>query len=120
MVNFGLNMVLIPVWGLPGAVISTTAATGMALAVLYWINHRAGMRLTRGMIWLSVVPIALCGGTWCATGMLVLVAAALPLSRSLVSDAERVVLGEFYRTSIARLAAIGVKSAKSVEPRHAT
>jgi O-antigen/teichoic acid export membrane protein len=119
-VNFGLNVALIPAWGLQGAVISTTAATGVATAVLYWINCLAGMRLDRGMIWLTVVPIALCGGPWWATSMLVLMATALPFSRALISDDERVILGQFYQASIAKLAAIGLKSAKSVEPRHAT
>ncbi len=41
-INFGLNIVLIPAWGLLGAVIATTAATGLATAVLYWMNAMAG------------------------------------------------------------------------------
>ena len=49
-VNVAINLVLIPAWGLHGAVVATTIATALALAVLYWINHRAGMQLQRGMI----------------------------------------------------------------------
>jgi O-antigen/teichoic acid export membrane protein len=119
-VNFGLNMVLIPAAGLQGAVISTTAATGIATAVLYWINYLAGMRLEGGMIWLTVVPVALCGGPWWATTTLALVAVALPLSRTLISDNERVALGQFYHDAVGKLTAMGLKPAKSGEPHHAT
>jgi O-antigen/teichoic acid export membrane protein len=119
-INFGMNMALIPAWGLLGAVISTTAATGLATAVLYWINALAGMRLQRGMIWLTVIPIALCGGAWCATAMLVIVAAALPFSKTLVTAEERVALTEFYQDAVAKLAANWLNRAKPAGSPHAT
>jgi hypothetical protein len=104
---------------LQGAVISTTAATGIATAVLYWINHLAGMRLERGMIWLTVLPLALCGGAWCATALALVVAAALPFSRTLISASERDALAALYHETIARLGTLS-KRAQPVEPRHAT
>ena len=52
--NIAINLVLVPAWGLLGAVVSTTVATGIALAMMYWINRRAGMRLDLGMVLLSV------------------------------------------------------------------
>jgi O-antigen/teichoic acid export membrane protein len=119
-INFCLNLALIPAWGLLGAVVSTTVATGLATAVLYWINAMAGMRLEPGMIWLSVAPAALCGGPWCATAMLVLVAAAIPFSKSLVTVDERVALAELYRIAADRVAAYWSRRAAQVEPSHAT
>ena len=119
-VNVGLNIALIPAWGLLGAVISTTAATGLAAAVLYWINALAGMRLQPGMIWLTIVPVAMCGGPWCATAMLVIVVAALPFSKTLVTVEERVALAAFVQDSIAMLAANWVNRAKPAESHHAT
>ena len=82
LLNMAIDFVLIPAWGLLGAVVATTIATAVALAVLYWINHRAGMRLERGMILLSIAPAALCGGVWCGTAVLLLICVLLPFSRS--------------------------------------
>ena len=72
------------------------------------------------MIWLTVVPVALCGGPWWATTTLALVAVALPLSRTLISDNERVALAQFYHDAVGKLTAMGLKPAKSGEPHHAT
>ena len=119
-INFGLNIALIPAWGLLGAVISTTAATGLATAVLYWMNAMAGMRLQPGMIWLTIVPIALCGGPWCATAMVVIVITVLPFSKTLVTVEERIALASFLQDSIATLAANWVNRAKPAESHHAT
>ena len=51
LVNIGIDLLLIPAWGLLGAVVATTIATGVALGAIYWINHRAGMQFDRGMLW---------------------------------------------------------------------
>jgi hypothetical protein len=87
--NCLLNLVLIPVWGLHGAVVSTTIATGLALVTLTMVNHSAGMKLDAGVLVFCLVPVAMCGGLWpslfaCAAMML-----AMPWSRTLLSDAER-------------------------------
>jgi hypothetical protein len=87
---------------------------------LYWMNAMAGMRLQPGMIWLTIVPIALCGGPWCATAMLVIVVAVLPFSKTLVTVEERVALASFFQDSIATLAANWVNRAKPAESHHAT
>ncbi len=60
--NVTIDALLIPRWGLLGAVLGTTAATCVALLVLYWINRSAGMQIQPGMLWLSLAPVALCGG----------------------------------------------------------
>jgi O-antigen/teichoic acid export membrane protein len=104
-VNTALNFVLIPTWGLLGAVVATTLSTALAVAVLYWINHRAGMRLDRGMLWLSFAPAAMCGGALSGTVMLVALIAILPFSKTLVSTHEREQLAEFARTYLAKLSA---------------
>jgi O-antigen/teichoic acid export membrane protein len=119
-VNIVLNMSLIPACGLLGAVVSTTAATGLATAVLYWINHRAGMRLELGMILLTLAPIALCGGAWCGTAMLLLLAAVLPFSQKLLTQDERIALVEIGQSSVAKLAAAWSHSAEPIESSHAT
>jgi O-antigen/teichoic acid export membrane protein len=118
-INVVLNAILIPAWGLQGAVVSTTAATGFAVAMLYWINHRAGMHIQPGMVWLTMVPAALCGGPWCATAMLLLVTAALPLSKTLLMQHERDSLAELTKSYLAKFAAHWSRGAKDSEPSHA-
>jgi O-antigen/teichoic acid export membrane protein len=119
-VNIALNVALIPAWGLLGAVVSTTAATGLATAVLYWINYRAGMRLERGMIVLSAAPIALCGGAWCGTALLMLLAILLPFSKTLLTESERGALLEIWHSALVKLPAYWSHGSKPIESSHAT
>jgi O-antigen/teichoic acid export membrane protein len=114
--NFALNVVLIPAWGLEGAVISTTAATGLATAVLYWINHRSGMKLQTGMILLTIAPAALCGGAWCGTAMLLLLVAVLPFSKTLITSQERKSLAELVQSYVAKLAMYWSGGVRKPEP----
>jgi O-antigen/teichoic acid export membrane protein len=102
-VNTALNLVLIPAWGLLGAVVATTLSTALAVAVLYWINHRAGMRLDPGMLWLSLAPAALCGGALSGTVMFITLIAVLPFSKTLVTEREREQITGFARTHLAKL-----------------
>ena len=88
--------------------------------MLYWINHRAGMQLQPGMILLSIAPAALCGGVWCGTAALVLLAASLPFSKTLVTQEERDVDRRVRPSSyLAELAAYWSRRAEQAEPSHA-
>jgi polysaccharide transporter, PST family len=120
LINVAIDLVLIPTWGLLGAVIATTVATAAATAALYWINRFAGMQLQRGMILLSIAPAALCGGVWAASAALVLLAVCLPFSKTLVTQEERVLISEFKQLCLARWNAYWSRSAKQAEPSHAT
>ncbi|MCA9269316.1 MAG: lipopolysaccharide biosynthesis protein, partial [Planctomycetales bacterium] len=57
--NVALNAVLVPRWGLPGAVWATAAANGLALALSLLVAYRLGLKRDAG-VWLPVVvPLAL-------------------------------------------------------------
>jgi O-antigen/teichoic acid export membrane protein len=117
--NFALNMVLIPTWGLHGAVISTTAATGTALAVLYFINVRAGMQLQPGMVLLSLAPAALSCGPLVASAALGAVAIAMPFSRTLLTADERRSLSDLGRAALNKFTTGWSRPAEHAEPSHA-
>jgi polysaccharide transporter, PST family len=117
--NIALNMVLIPAWGLLGAVVATTISTGLALAVLYSINRSAGMQLQAGMLWLSIAPISLCGGVWTSTITFVLLVAALPFSRTLLTPQDRDAIAELGRSYLAKFAEYWSRARKKSEPTHA-
>lgn len=87
--NVAIDLFLIPPWGLLGAVVGTTVATGIATAMLYWINRSAGMELQLGTLLLSLAPLALCGGAVSGTAIVLLIAATLPFSKTLITPAER-------------------------------
>ncbi len=117
--NIGINLVLVPAWGLLGAVVSTTVATGSALFMMYWINRRAGMRLDLGMVALSVAPVALGGGVWCGTAVFLLLAATVPFSRTLVTQNERDLFAAFGQSYWSRLGAYWSRTGKHGEVNHA-
>jgi O-antigen/teichoic acid export membrane protein len=118
-VNIAINVVLIPAWGLLGAVIATTVATGLALAVLYAINRRAGMQIQPGLVWLTIAPASMCGGTWCGMAGLAVVLAALPFSRTLINQQERDEIAAFIRQLIGRLATHRSSRIQAQEASHA-
>jgi O-antigen/teichoic acid export membrane protein len=118
-INFALNMFLIPSWGLQGAVISTTVATGIALGVLYVINARTGMRLQPGMVLLTSAPIALSGGPLLATFALIAVAFSTAFSETLLTTNERRSLNDLGRAALEKLTRIWSRPAEHAEPSHA-
>jgi polysaccharide transporter, PST family len=117
--NIAINVALIPAWGLLGAVVSTTIATGLSLAVLYYINHRAGMQIQPGLLWVTIAPAAMCGGAWCGLSALVVLTAAMPFSKTLVTQHERNVIAEFIRQFAGRLTAYRSSRVEQVEAGHA-
>jgi len=78
------------------------------------------MVLQPGMLWLTLVPAALCGGPWCGTAMLVLVAAALPFSKTLITNEQRASLMDLGHEYVSKLHALRSPRAKHIEQTHAT
>lgn len=118
-INVAIDIPLIPTWGLHGAVIGTTVATAAATAMVYWINRFAGMHLERGMILMSIAPVALCCGVWIGTAALLLLVACIPFSQTLVTQEERKLIAEFSRRYVHRWNSYWTGSAEPTEPRHA-
>lgn len=118
-INVAIDLCLIPTWGLLGAVIGTTVATGVATVALYWINHLAGMQLQRGMVLFSLAPVALCGGVWCGTAALLLLMAMTPFSKTLATAEEREELRQLITTFVRRWNAYWSRAAEQTEPLHA-
>ena len=60
--NVLLNLLLLPVWGLTGAVAATTIATLLAYATQMGVNRLTGMHLHQGTLLLSLTPALLLMG----------------------------------------------------------
>jgi hypothetical protein len=90
-------LVLLPIWGLFGAVLATTISTGLALGLLYGLNRREGMELRSGLLWLTAAPAALGGGAWFGAAVVVALVVAAPFSKTLFTTDERAVMSGFLR-----------------------
>jgi O-antigen/teichoic acid export membrane protein len=71
-VNIVLNLALLPLLGLMGAVLATAAANALALTLVYCFSRAAGMPLDRGTLIVSLLPLLLGFGLWPALIGLVL------------------------------------------------
>lgn len=118
-INVGIDLFLIPHWGLLGAVIGTTVATAVATAVLYWLNRLAGMHLQTGMLLFTAAPVAMCGGVWVGTAVLVLLVAAMPFSKTLLTPDERTTLVRLATQFLTRCRNHWRRQNDQSEPAHA-
>ena len=89
LLNVGLNFILVPTWGLAGAVTATTIANLVLLVVALCFSNRFGLQLHRGVTVAVLLPVALIGGPLAGfAGVLLAVGAALG-SESILSTWER-------------------------------
>ncbi|NOY29032.1 MAG: lipopolysaccharide biosynthesis protein [Planctomycetes bacterium] len=101
--NVLLNLLLLPMWGLLGAVVATGISTLVCLAATLWLSRRHGMRLDRGTWLLVATPLALTAGTSTAVAtLLVLLVATLGTNLVLTPD-ERTQLRDLLIHSLAKL-----------------
>lgn len=61
-VNMALNLTLLPILGLMGAVIATTAAHAVALILIAWCGRILGLKLSLGMVAMLAAPLVLALG----------------------------------------------------------
>ena len=88
-INVGLNIVLLPRWGLHGAVWGTTVANGVTLLIILAMNCRLGFCCDRGLALALLAPLMLPLGALPTLGLLVGLAACAAAGCGLLSDEER-------------------------------
>lgn len=87
--NVLLNLLLVPAYGLYGAVLATGAATCLCLLSVLEISRWHGMQVDRGTWILSLAPAALGLGLWPALAACGAIAALSTSGKTLFTDAER-------------------------------
>ncbi len=97
MVNVGLNLLLLPRMGLLGAVVATTAANLVALALILCFGRLLGFRLDRGTLVVLGIPFAICLGPWIALLVLAAVALDAAASERVLSADEKRQLADGWR-----------------------
>lgn len=96
-VNVLLNLLLLPVWGLFGAVVATGLSTLLCLATVLVISRRHGMQLDIGTALVALGPLALTAG--------VVPAAAIFATLLVAALGTDLVLNNAERTQLKSLAA---------------
>ena len=92
MLNIALNVALIPILGLSGAVIATTTSNFAVLLMVLTLNRVLGMHLHGATMVIALLPLALLLGKWVAAAALVLMAIAFLVDRRLLNGRERQLL----------------------------
>lgn len=94
-VNVLLHWLWVPSYGIHGSMLATAFSSIAVLGVVFDISVRAGMRLDRGTVAVSLLPGLLLFGVWPAVTALAISGLILALRREwLFTPSERTVLGE--------------------------
>lgn len=115
--NVVLNLVLLPRYGLLGAVLATTAANALALCLMILLNHRLGFRMHRATWLVLMLPMCFCLGPIVVLGMLAVLVVQAVCSNRLVTADEKRQLAAAWAEYRRRLASHWAGSAICREPR---
>jgi O-antigen/teichoic acid export membrane protein len=91
-INVALNLLLLPRWGLPGAVIATAAANAVTFVLTLRFNRALGMQLDVGILAAGLAPLSLLLGAPAAVAALVVLAALYLRSERMLPQSERACL----------------------------
>lgn len=83
------NWLLLPVYGLYGAVLATCLANAAVLVVLWWTMHRVGYEIDRDTVTMSLLPATLLIGGYAAVICSILVIATTPMIQTAMREAKR-------------------------------
>jgi PST family polysaccharide transporter len=97
--NVGLNLWLLPLYGLPGAVTATAISNGFTLLVILYFNRRQGMLLV-------LAPVALTAGPWIALATLLTLTIVAWRTSWLLNDDQRGEIALVIDKYTARLATL--------------
>jgi O-antigen/teichoic acid export membrane protein len=113
--NIALNYFLAPRFGLAGVVFATGVANAVALAITYGVSWRAGMQWDRGIVFATVLPLALCLGGWHALAVSMLACFVGWRGGWLFVETEKEALSEMLHKLVQRVRSLGAGSIAQVE-----
>ncbi|MBC8354582.1 MAG: lipopolysaccharide biosynthesis protein [Planctomycetes bacterium] len=100
--NVALNFLLAPILGLVGVVIATAVANAIMLLLIYYLGWINGMRWDRGLIFTSLLPLALCLGGWQALAVAILACFVAYREGWLLDNSEQTQLTDGIQSMIQR------------------
>ncbi len=87
--NCLLNGILVPRWGLSGAVCGTMLANLVVLCGIWWSGSKFGLPLDRATLWMTLLPASLLAGGGWALGFVLLIALSSPELRRYLTELWR-------------------------------
>jgi O-antigen/teichoic acid export membrane protein len=101
--SVGLNLVLLPRFGLEGVVWAAAVAKVTTLAVVWSLCRMLSMRIDRGLALVAMLPVLLLVGPWWALAGIVIAAVGIVPACGIFDADERRQLGEAGRKLLARV-----------------
>ncbi len=95
--NVLMNLLLIPIWGLHGAVVATTLANFVMLLGTWWGMSWHGYRLDETAIYATLLPATLLAGPWATLISVTACTAINPQARGWCVDGWQTVRARFSR-----------------------
>ena len=90
--NIVLNLLLLPVYGLLGAVLATAASKMVVLILVYLLSHMLGMRFDLRMWLIALLPLLICLGPVAAFAGLAVVGLAVLATELILTNDEKTAL----------------------------
>lgn len=104
--SVGLNLLLLPQYGLQGVVWAAAAAKVVLLVVVWSLCRKLGMHIDRGLVVVAMLPgLLLVGPWWALAGTIVAVAGVVPSCSVFASDERNDLLRE-VASRLARVAPV--------------
>lgn len=116
--NVALNWILLPTYGLHGAVVATTAANAITLGITLYLSHAIGMRYEAGTLFLLVLPLTLALGSVAGLGAVVSIVLLAARTNWLISREEKAQLfavGSQYLQRVQTMFGLAGKTAASAK-----
>jgi glycosyltransferase involved in cell wall biosynthesis len=101
--NVALNCILLPLFGLKGAVWATAAANFTALAMIFRFNAWLGMKIERSMLLVALLPLSLGLGPVAALLTLAATICGIAFTNQILSADEKHQLNGVWRMYTAKL-----------------
>ncbi|MCA9237118.1 MAG: lipopolysaccharide biosynthesis protein [Planctomycetales bacterium] len=101
--NVVLNLALLPIFGLWGAVVATAAATLGCLACSLLLSRLNGMRVDRTVWIAAVAPVVLGFGLWPTLALLVVLCVLAPATTLVFTTTERDALQRMASDAVTRI-----------------
>ena len=101
-INIVLNMMLIPMYGLHGAVLATTIGNGAILLILFAFNYKCGCRTDIGIWICGALPLLLTLGIPLASTAVAIVALIIIWTNKIMNAEEKALIIELVRSKFGK------------------
>ena len=115
--NIGLNLLLLPLWGLYGAVVATAVSSLVCLISILLLSKRYGLQLDRGTWLTAFAPTTLAAGPYLAVTVLAMLLVVSFYTRQIINEEEHAQLRKMFYSGLEKIKPLLKRRASSVPGR---